>query len=166
VFELKPLDPGAVPKALEKAERYRLLNEPDEAESICLDVLAIEPDHQPALVMLLLALTDQFRTDPGRCCAEAQALLGRLRGDYERCYYAGIICERRGNARLEKGGLGSGPFAYEWLRQAMDWYEKAESLRPPTNDDAVLRWNSCARVIMKHDLKPGPAESFEPVLLE
>ena len=62
-FELKTLSPEAVPRALEKAERYRLLNEPGEAESICLDALDVEPDNQEALVTLLLALTDQFDTD-------------------------------------------------------------------------------------------------------
>ena len=61
-FELKTLHAEALPRALEKAERYRLLNEPSEAESICLDVLAIDRDNQAALVTLLLALTDQFET--------------------------------------------------------------------------------------------------------
>jgi len=42
-FELKTLSPESVPRALAKAERYRLLNEPVEAESICLDVLAVDP---------------------------------------------------------------------------------------------------------------------------
>ena len=66
MFDLKPLNPDAIPKALQKAERYRLLNEPEEAESICLDILAIEPDNQQALVMLLLAQTDQFHQDQPR----------------------------------------------------------------------------------------------------
>jgi hypothetical protein len=167
VFELKPLDPQAVPKALEKAQRYRLLNEPEEAESICLDVLAIEPDDQEALIMLLLALTDQFRTGAcADCYTRARALLPSLAGEYERHYYAGIISERRGSAHLDKGGAGSGTLAYNWLVEAMGWYEKAEALRPPQNDDAILRWNTCARVIRKHDLKPAPAEAFEPLMQE
>ena len=65
MFELKPLHPDAVQAALARAERYRLLNEPSEAESICLDILAVEPDNQPARIMLLLSLTDQFDTAPG-----------------------------------------------------------------------------------------------------
>jgi hypothetical protein len=166
MFELKPLDREAVPKALEKAERYRLLNEPEEAESICLDVLVIEPDNQEALVMLLLALTDQFRTGGGDSFMRARGLLPKLREEYERRYYAGIVCERRGNAYLDRGGPGSGTLAHNWLQEAMEWYEKAEEVRPPQNDDAVLRWNTCARVIMKHDLKPAGAESFEPILQE
>src|SRR3954454_17287698 len=97
-FQLKPIDAEAVPRALEKAERYRLLAEPEEAESICLDILAIEPDSQPDLVMLLLALTDQFHQDHGNSYARAQALLLRLRDEYERCYYAGLLRERRGSA--------------------------------------------------------------------
>jgi len=60
MFELKLLTKVAVPKALERAERYRFLNEPGEAESICLDVLRVEPDNQKALITLLLALTDQI----------------------------------------------------------------------------------------------------------
>ena len=38
-----------MPAALEKALRYRLLNEPVEAESICRDVLEVDPDNQAAL---------------------------------------------------------------------------------------------------------------------
>jgi hypothetical protein len=165
MFELKPLSPEAVPRALEKAVRYRLLNEPEEAESICLDVLAVEPDNQEALLTLLLALTDQFRGGCGDCYARASELLPRLAGEYERGYYAGIICERRGTAQIDRGGPGSGAIAFEWLRQAMGWYEKAEPLRPPGNDDAILRWNTCARLIVKHDLKPR-VESYEPILQE
>ena len=111
-FELKPIDPEATPRALQKAERYRLLNEPEEAESICLDILAIEPDNQEALVTLLLALTDQFRSDCGRCPARARALLPRLRDEYERCYYAGIICERRASAQLDRRDPGANGSAY------------------------------------------------------
>jgi hypothetical protein len=166
MFELKPLDPQAIPRALEKAERYRLLNEPEEAESICLDVLAIEPEDQPALIMLLLALSDQLSAGGAECFARAQALLPKLHGEYERLYYAGLLCERRGNAHLTKGGHGSGEMAYDWFEQAMHWYERAEPVRPPQNDDAVLRWNTCARMIMKHHLVPSAVENYEPVLLE
>lgn len=165
MFELKPLDPEAVPRAMTKAERYRLLGEPEEAESICLDILAIEPDNQQALVALLLSLTDQFHNDCADCYNRAQAILPRLESEYHRCYYAGIICERRGSAMLEQGSPGSGSMAYIWLQQAMEQYERAEAIRPAQNDDAVLRWNSCARIIMKHDLKPL-MEIYEPLLQE
>jgi hypothetical protein len=166
VFTLKPLAPEAVPKALEKAMRYRLLNEPEEAESICLDVLAVDPDNQEALATLLLALTDQFRGGCGECYARAQALAVQLRGEYERLYYAGLIRERRASAHLERGGPGSNALAFHWMQEAMEWYEKAEAVRPPDNDDAILRWNTCARLIQKHDLKPMPADAFEPILQE
>src|SRR6266496_5947017 len=32
---LKPISRAAIPRALERAERYRLLSEPEQAESIC-----------------------------------------------------------------------------------------------------------------------------------
>ena len=62
-FTLKPMSADAIPSAIAKAERYRLLNEPGEAESICLDILQIDPHNEDARVMLLLALTDQFPLD-------------------------------------------------------------------------------------------------------
>ena len=71
MFELKTLAAEAIPRSLEKAERYRLLNEPAEAESICCDILAVEPDNQQAIVTLLLALTDQFETRLGGAVAYA-----------------------------------------------------------------------------------------------
>ena len=60
MFQLKPIAKTSIPRALEKAERYRLLNEPRQAESICLDILAVDSSNQAALIILLLALTDQF----------------------------------------------------------------------------------------------------------
>src|SRR5215475_9572304 len=128
MFQPKPIYPDAIPRALEKAERYRLLNEPEEAESICLDILAIEPDHQQALVTLLLALTDQFPTSGDHARPRAQKLLPRLHSEYDRCYYAGIICERRANAHLATQQPHSGIVAYAWLQEAMEWYEKADAL--------------------------------------
>ena len=166
MFELKPLDPHAIPRALEKVERYRLLNEPEEAESICLDILAIEPDNQQALVGLLLSLSDQFPSGCADCFQRAQDLLPKLHEEYDRHYYAGILCERRGNALLSHGGLGSNKTAYDWLQKAMRFYEHAEAVRPPQNDDAILRWNTCARIIMKHYHAPPTTEPSEPVLLE
>jgi len=164
MFKLKPLSKDAISKALQKADRYRLLNEPAEAESICLDILAAEPDNQLALVTLILALTDQFdRADYTVGHTDFQELLPRLRDDYERAYYSGVISERRAKASLRRQMHSSA--AYEWFREAMSWYEKAEAIRPAGNDDAVLRWNTCARIFMhnKH-LQPREEETAEPYL--
>lgn len=165
MFELKPLSKNAIPEALRKVERYRLLNEPREAESICLDILNVEPDNPDALRELLLSLTDQFEFDAAaRKVNEARKLLRRLSGEYEHNYYAGVITERLAKARLAQGGPRSGFVAYQHLMEAMRWYEKAEALRPPDNDDAILRWNACARVIVSHHLEAEPEEHVEPVL--
>ena len=166
-FELKTLSPEAVSRAVEKAERYRLLNEPGEAESICLDALRIDPDNRDALVTLLLALTDQFDTDAPAAVGGARRIVERMRDEYERCYYTGIVHERRAKAQLRLRVPGSGPRAYEWLREAMSWYERAEAIRPVGNDDALLRWNACARLIMRDQhLVPAVEERAEPLLLE
>ena len=165
-FELKTLSPEAVPRALAKAERYRLLNEPGEAESICLDALEADPDNQEALVTLLLALTEQFDHDRA-AVADAWKTVARLRDDYERAYFTGIIYERRAKAHVRHGTPRAGPRAYEWLREAMTWYEKADTIRPAGNDDARLRWNACARLIMRdRHLVPAAEEPHEPILLE
>src|SRR5947208_16824364 len=95
-FDLKPISNDAVAKALEKAERYRLLNEPSFAESICLDILAILPSHQQALISRLLARTDQF--DHGLTMRSAEEVLPLIEGEYDRAYYAGLIWERQGHA--------------------------------------------------------------------
>ena len=163
VFDLKPLSREGIPGALARVERYRLLNQPQEAESICLDVLAVDPDNQEALVWLLLTLTDQFDHDLSRALGQAREVLPRLRDEYEHAYYAGIICERRAKAQLRQGRPGSGSVAYEHFREAKEWYEKAEAIRPAGNDDVLLRWNSCARLMARHpSLKPAPEERYEP----
>src|SRR5579864_364942 len=164
-YELKPISTAGIHEALEKAERYRLLNEPSLAESICLDVLHIEPENQQALVMLLLALTDQFGHGPA--AGKARELLPRLRGEYEQHYYAGIIWERSAHAQLRKGSPNAAFTAYDGFRQAMECYEKAAAFHPPANDDAILRWNTCARILMRNpNLRPRPDEAYEPVLGE
>jgi len=164
-FELKSLSRESIPTALERAMRYRLLNEPRQAESICLDVLEVDPDNTDAVVTLLLALTDQLERYYGTSGRRATELLDRLPDAYRKAYYAGVICEREGLARLRRGGPGAGYAAYERLRQAMERYEEAEKLRPAGNDEAILRWNSCARVIMSEPgVRPQPRESFYPLL--
>ncbi len=149
---LKKIRPGAVQSALERAEHYRLLNDPGPAESICLDVLEIEPDNQRALVLLLLALTDQFTGAGQSSVKRAQATVNELTDDYQRLYYAGLVHERQARAWLERGM--SAVFAYDSFRDAMQRYEQAEAVRPDGNDDCILRWNSCVRTIEQHGLGP------------
>jgi hypothetical protein len=161
-FELKPISAQSIPDALAKVERYRLLNEPNLAESICLDILAIVPDHQQALISLLLARTDQF--DYSMNSQPALDVLSQIKGDYERAYYAGIIWERLGNACLRQGIPGGSGAAYYALRDAMVDFEKASKLSVPGNDDAVLRWNTCARVIMQNPAIKPSADDQSPEL--
>jgi hypothetical protein len=150
--ELKILSKKAIPAALEKAERYRLLNEPAEAESICLDVLKADPENQAAIVTLLLALTDRFEKGYAVSDTQAKELLARIKSEYERNYYAGIFNERRAKAKLGQGTPDCRFQAYDLFREAMGWFEKAEAIRPPGNDDTVLRWNTCARIIERNNL--------------
>jgi hypothetical protein len=162
-FEPKPISRESVPAALQKAERYRIINDPSSAESICLDVLTVDPDNQQALVTLLLAITDQFPDGPAEGVRRARQLLPHLGDEYKRAYYAGIICERCAKAQIRPRAPGLGENAYHWFREAMSWYEKAEMQRPAGNDESILRWNTCARILARHpELQP---RSEAPVML-
>ena len=155
-LQLRSISREAVPRALAKAERYRLLNEPVGAVSICLDVLQAEPDNQQALVTLLLALTDQFAHGFQMHDAEPADVIAKLRDPYERAYYAGIVAERHAQAVLDQGAPQSPFVAHDLLTSAMRRYEEAERLRPPGNDDAILRWNTCARLMNSRAVRPHP----------
>ena len=154
MFNLRPLHQEAIPAALEKAVRYRLLNEPGNAESICLDVLQLEPENQQALVTLLLAMTDRVAKGYAIGDTQINEILARLSDPYERAYYTGIVAERRAKVRLASGTPHSKLAAYDLLYKAMTWFEKAEALRPHGNDDAILRWNTCVRIIQNNQLMP------------
>jgi hypothetical protein len=164
MFELKKISAEGVSEALEKAERYRLLNEPRLAESICLDILEIEPANTKAIVTMLLAITDEFESPSPADVNEARHLLSRLSSEYEQYYYGGIICERKGKSLLGKNIPDAIYIIYEWLNDAMELFEKAEAVRPPGNDDALLRWNTCVRLINRYRLKPRDEKYVEPEL--
>ncbi|MBX3156087.1 MAG: hypothetical protein KF773_08805 [Deltaproteobacteria bacterium] len=165
-LELKRISPDGIPAALEKAERYRLLNEPAQAESIYRDVLAVDGDHQVALRQLILALTDQLGAHGAAGAArEARELVAQLDDAYDRAYYTGIVFERETRTYLECTNVVRSA-AYEGFRTAMEWYERAQALRPSVaGTDAVLRWNSCVRAIARERLGPAEAEAeHEPPL--
>jgi len=161
LFELKPISTTAVPEAIKRAEHYRLLNEPEQAESICLDILEAQPGNPHALTVLVLALTDQFGREGagGPGVRRANEYLAQLADEYQRCYYSGLVLERQARAFLNRGK--SRVAAYECFRDAMDQYEKAERLRPEEDDSALLRWNACLRTIRRERLEPPPAEVGE-----
>jgi len=161
MFQLKKIRKESIPEAIEKAERYRLLNEPSLAESICADILEVDPQNDKAIVISLLAITDQFESSDQ--VTRARQMLARLPGEYEKHYYEGIICERQARAILSRN-KSHGFIAYDWLSDAMENYEKAEAVRPAGNDDSILRWNTCARMIMQDHLQPQKEEYVEPPL--
>jgi tetratricopeptide (TPR) repeat protein len=155
-FKLKTISKAGIPEAISKAELYRSLNEPEEAESICRDVLTVEPEHQLALRLLGLAITDQFSGDSSDRHREAEQLFQKLTAHYERLYYTGLLHERRAKAQMR---MGRSPHTLVPLfEEAMRCFAEAEVIHPPDNDDAVLRWNRCARLLQSH---PGFQEEKE-----
>jgi hypothetical protein len=166
MFTLKPISRDSVDGALAKAERYRLLNEPTEAESICRDILEIAPANREARISLILALTDEFPRDD-RAFAGAMAETAGLDSAYDRFYYAGIAWERRAKAFHDAGRPGSSGRVYEWIVKAMGLFEEAERVRPAGNDDPILRWNACVRFLERHkSLGPATEDVKEPILSE
>ena len=160
--DLKRISNEAIPRAVQKAERYRLLNQSWATESICLDILEVDPTNQPVLVMLLLAITDQFGAESRELARRAREVLGRITDPYQKAYYAGIIDERLGHAQLAQGIMHAEAMAYESLKDAMDSFEKAEKLRQSGNDDAILRWNTCVRTIQRLRLAEPAEGQYEP----
>lgn len=161
VFKLKPLSKEGIEGALDKAEHYRLLNQPRLAESICLDILDVDPENQKAKVFLLLALTDQFGRSSSKAAKQALDLAHGLKDEYARSYYQGIIHERQGTVALNSGIPGADFDACEWYQEAMKFYEKAETLSPAGSNDTVLRWNTCARIIMQYNLQERPHDDHQ-----
>lgn len=158
-MELKRISPSSVPRALELCQHYRLLNEPDQAASISRDVLEVDPNNQDAIRYLLLSLTDQFGTRRGDLLREAEEVASRLQDPYESAYFRGIVYERWGRSKLHEGVPARA--AGEWLQKAMELYEEAEGRRPSGDDSALLRWNTCARLLNRE-----PAMTHENVLAE
>lgn len=166
MFTLKPISRDSIETALAKAERYRLLNEPNEAESICRDILEIDPANRQARISLVLALTDEIPQEPA-AFTNALAAISGLEAEYDRAYYSGIAWERRAKAYFDADGPGSTGYIHDWIVKALDYFEQAERLRPAGNDDAILRWNTCVRFLERHkELRPKMEEAPEPILSE
>ena len=166
MFALKPISRDSIQNALARAERYRLLHEPTEAESICRDILDVDPGNRQARVSLILALTDDIHHDPASFARAIEAI-SVLDSPYDRAYYSGIAWDRRAKVAYRTGGPGSSNYIYGWIVKALHLFEEAERLRPSGNDEALLRWNACVRFLESHkDLAPKAEEAPEPILSE
>lgn len=166
MFALKPISRDSIDGALARAERYRLLNEPHEAESICRDILEVDPTNRQARISLVLALTDEIPQESG-AFAGAMEAMSSLETEYDRTYYSGIAWERRAKASYAARAVGTNSSIYDWTVKALRLFGEAEHLRPAGNDDAVLRWNACVRFLDRHkELGPAMEEASEPILSE
>jgi tetratricopeptide (TPR) repeat protein len=145
-YALKRLTRANLEAALVQAAHYRDLNQPEEAESICRDVLDVDPQNQPAWKLVGLAITDQLQAGPVGLLEEAIASFEQLTDEYERVYLVGVAWERAAKAHLEKNEAHSAVTAFE---HALCHFERAEVMRPDSADP-VLRWNRCVRLLSSH----------------
>jgi tetratricopeptide (TPR) repeat protein len=145
-YVLKRLPAAKLDAAIEKAAHYRDLNQPEEAESICRDVLDVEPGHQTAWKLLGLALTDRFSSGLVGLLEEAVQAFEHLADEYERVYHVGIAWERAAKAHLERDEAHSAVTSFE---HALRLFERAEGMHPDS-PDPILRWNRCVRLLSSH----------------
>ncbi|HVO63825.1 MAG TPA: hypothetical protein VMT53_23075 [Terriglobales bacterium] len=158
-LKLKTISKSGIAQAITKGEIYRYLYEPEETESICRDILAVESDNQVALRMLGLALADQFCGRSSDRCLEAESVFQKLTDPYERLYCTGLLHERKAKAQLRAGEPLR--ILVPLLENAMACFEQAETIRPEGNDDSILRWNRCARILQNlpnTEVREGPIE--------
>jgi len=159
-FAFRLLSKDSIPDAIKKAERYRMLGEPDEAESVCLDILQVDPDNQEARVDLILAITDQFGRERRPRVDLAMKVVGELTDEYQRAYYEAVVLEREARVHIDL----ETPPVLVFLRycEAMDKFASAATIRPPGDDSAIIRWNACVRAIRRRQMQPGlEVEQFE-----
>lgn len=159
-LKLKTISKSGIAEAITKAELYRYLNEPEEAESICRDILAVDPTHALGLRTLGLSMTDQFTGGAEDRYAEVESIFQRLQDPYERHYYTGLLCERRVKAQLRSGRAPH--TLLPLLERALQCFGDAERIQPPGNDDAILRWNRCVRLLQSQpEFEAEEVASFE-----
>jgi hypothetical protein len=108
-------------------------------------------------------LSEQFGENITEKLDRAWSILPKLNDSYQQAYYQGILLERQARLYMRSGAPGSNFSAYDLFREAMRLFEKAEQLRPAGNDEALLRWNTCARTITAANLEPRPLEDFRPI---
>ena len=143
---LKRLPRANLEAAIAKAAHYRDLNQPEEAESICRDVLDVDGENQAAWKILGLAITDRFSSGQAGLLEEALASFERLEEEYERTYHVGVAWERAAKAHLERGEAHNAVTAFE---RALPLFESAERMRPDL-PDPILRFNRCVRLMANH----------------
>ena len=157
--EFKTISTSGIAEALAKVQHYRYLNQAEEAESICRDILVADPENQMALRQLGLAITDQFTGSVSDRFNEAHSCFEKLANNYERSYYLGILNERRAKAQLRAGHHSH--TLRTSFEHALHYFEEAEKLRPKGNDDALLRWNRCLRLMQSVPELARESESFD-----
>lgn len=164
MIELKKISAGFVPEALRKAEKYRLLNHPKTAESICRDILTVEEDNQEAISLLIVSITEQFGNTTRYAdirFRHAEEWVPKIHDDYHRYYLSGLIRERWAKSRIRDL---PGPDLYEYFHEAMEFYEKAEPLKPEGDESTTIHWNLCARQINRHPHIRPPEEDEGSIL--
>ena len=164
-MELKTLGADQVSSALAAAEQCRAGGEAETAESICTDILEVDPGNARAIELLLWSRVDLLGEGRYGGVERAQEALALVQSDFERHYLEGVICEQQARFLIGKRGRHSSRVAYDWFRHAMDAFEEAARIAPD-RPEASLRWNACLRSIERDrhcapDLDDGEDHGIE-----
>ena len=152
-MEYHKIDKDSIEDVLERAKQYRSLLQPDMAISICLDIFAVDEKNQEALIIYILALTDQLSQSESKVHhKKITDSIQKLDSKFLQHYYSGIFLERQARSLLKHSMSRS--FAYDAFIEAISEFEIAEKMAPPHCADPVLRYNSCVRTIKKENLQP------------
>ena len=152
-MEYHKIDKDSIEDVLERAKQYRSLLQPDMAISICMDIFAVDKNNQEALVIYILALTDQLSQSESKVHQKKITdSIKRLDSKFLQHYYSGIFFARQARSLLKHSMSRS--FAYEAFIEAIAEFEIAEKMAPEHCADPILRYNSCIRTIKKENLQP------------
>ena len=152
-MEYHKIDKDSIEDVLERAKQYRSLLQPDMAISICMDIFAVDKNNQEALVIYILALTDQLSQSESKVHQKKITdSIKRLDSKFLQHYYSGIFFERQARSLLKHSMSRS--FAYAEFIEAIAEFEIAEKKAPEHCADPILRYNSCIRTIKKENLQP------------
>ena len=146
-WELKQLRARNLTAAVALAKHYRDLNQPEDAESICRDILEVSPGDDDAWRTLGLALTDQFPASWMTLFDDACAAFAKLSSKYERMYYTALAWERYAKAQLVAGRANNAIHAFE---QAVRLFDKADEIGMADDPGPILHYNRCVRALTTH----------------
>ena len=159
-MDFKNLESADLDAALAAAQASWAELRAEETESICLDILELDPNHRSTLDLLLRCRIELLKKGLPQSVARAQELIPQLDSDFDQAFYSGMIREAQARYLLEKRGRATSGVAYSWFRHAMDDFAAASNL-DAGRVEPKLHWNACLRTLENNPQCVPPPEDGE-----